>query len=474
MIRFSKPGSLLAALAGIATMLAGSAALADDAPGGRVTYAEHVAPIINSSCVNCHRPGQIGPMSLLEYKDVRPWAKSIKQVVADRTMPPWHADPAYGEFHNERRLTDAQIQTLSAWVDQGAQPGNLELAPKPEIDTSTIWAIGEPDRVFEMAEYAVPDDVEDQYMHFLIPAAYEEDKDIIAMEIRAGAPEMVHHVLVFALPPGMGENSVFEDGGTALRSDFITGWAPGTDPLTYKDTYAKRLKKGHNLLFQVHYHKVPGPGTGAIDKSQLAVRFADELVPNPTMTAWVMNLELAIPPNEANYVSTSQFEFKSDGLILGYTPHMHLRGREATFLAIYPDGTEEKLLYVPNYDFNWQTFYGLKEPKFIPKGTLVKSIQRYDNSADNPFNPDPTQTVYFSEATTDEMHIGFMEYAYTDKSVIAQKFGFPEGFNMYEFQQRERARYSERHAERRAAQEAFEKQQQSSAASAEPATAGGL
>lgn len=475
MTNFSKRAGRLAALAGFAGLLAGVPATADDAPGGVVTYAEQVAPIINNNCVTCHRPGQIGPMSLLDYKDVRPWAKSIKQVVTGRTMPPWHADAKHhGQFANERTLSDEQIHTIAAWVDQGAKPGNLAVAPKPDIDTSTVWSIGVPDQVFEMPEYAVPDEVEDQYMHFLIPAGFEEDRDIVSMEIRAGAPEVVHHVLVFALPPGMGENSVFEDGGTALRSDFITGWAPGTDPLTYKDGYAKRLKKGHNLLFQVHYHKTPGPGTGAVDKSQLAVKFADELSPNPTMTAWIMDLELKIPPGAENYVSTSQFEFKSDGHILGYTPHMHLRGREATYTAYYPDGTEEVLLHVPSYDFNWQTFYSLKEPKFIPKGTIVKSVARYDNSANNPFNPDPTQTVYFSEATTDEMHIGFMEYAYTDKAVIAQKFGFPEGFNMYEFQQRERARYAERDAQHRAAQEAFHKQQQSSAQPAGVATAGGL
>lgn len=461
--------SRLAALVGVSALLAGGPALADDAPGGPVTYAEHVAPIVNENCVNCHRPGQIGPMSMLNYQDVRPWAKSIKQVVTERTMPPWHADAAHnGEFLNERYLSEDEIRTIAAWVDQGARAGNLAAAPEPQIDTSTVWAIGEPDHIFSMPEYRVPDDVEDQYMHFLIPAGFAEDRDIIEMEIRAGATDIVHHVLVFALPPNMGEESIFDDAGTALRSDFITGWAPGTDPLTYREGYAKRLKAGYNLLFQLHYHKEPGPGTGGVDQSQLAVKFADELQENPTMTAWIMDLELKIPPGDPNYVSTSQFEFKADGEILGYTPHMHLRGQAAKYVAYYPDGTEETLLLVPRYDFNWQTFYTLKEPKRIPKGTIVKSFARYDNSANNPANPDPTQTVYFSEATTDEMHIGFMEYAYDDKSVIPQKFGFPEGFNMYEFQQRERARYQERLEERRKAQEAFEAQQ------AAQTTAGGL
>lgn len=467
-------------MAGVAAMFAAAPAAADDAPGGKVTYAEHVAPIMNTSCVVCHRPGQIGPMSLLSYQDARPWAKSIKQAVAGRTMPPWHADPAYGHFRNERTLTEDQIRTISAWVDQGAQAGDLSKVPPVPIDTSAEWIIGQPDQVFEMPEYEVADDVEDLYMHFLVPANFAEDKDIVSMEIKAGAQEMVHHVLIFALPASMGEASVFDDPRTATRSDFITGWAPGTDPLVYKEGFAKRLKKGNNLLFQVHYHKTPGPGTGGVDKSRFAVKYAPEPVANPTMTAWIMDLELRIPPGEANYTSTSQFQFKTDGRILGYTPHMHLRGKEYTFEAHYPDGKVETLLHVPRYDFNWQTFYSYAEEKFMPKGTIIKAIAKFDNSANNPNNPDPAQTVTFSEKTTDEMHIGFMEYAYDDKKVIAQKYGFPEGFNMQAFRQREQARIAAQDAEHRQAMQEFKEKQHNEQApsfvpadAAAPATAGG-
>lgn len=410
-----------------------------------ITYAKDVAPIINAECVSCHRPGQIGPMSLTNYQDVRPWAKSIRNTVVDRSMPPWHADPAYGDFSNERRLTEDQIQTIAAWVDAGSRSGDLSTAPEPDIDTSVVWAIGQPDQVFTMEPHEVADEIEDRYEHFLIPAGFEEDKDIVAVEIRAGDPGMVHHVLVFAMPPGMGGASVFEDAGTALSAEFITGWAPGTDPLRYREGYAKRLKAGHNLLFQVHYHKEPGPGTGGIDQSSLAVKFADSPVSDPTKTAWIMDLELEIPPGEANYESVSLFEFKTDGHILGYAPHMHLRGKNYRFEALYPDGKVETLLDVPRYDFNWQTFYTLSTEKFMPAGTKIRATARFDNSADNPANPDPSQTVYFSEKTTDEMHIGFMEYAYVDKMVKAQKFGFPEGFNLFEFQQRQRERYGDGH-----------------------------
>jgi hypothetical protein len=334
--------------------------------------------------------------------------------------------------------------------------------PELPIDTSVEWAIGEPDQIFEMPEYHVADDVEDLYMHFMVPANFAEDRDIVAMEIKAGATDMVHHVLIFSLPASMGEASVFDDPGTALRSDFITGWAPGTDPLLYKEGFAKRLKAGNNLLFQVHYHKTPGPGTGGIDKSRFAVKYAPEPVENPTMTAWIMDLELRIPPGEPEYTSVSQFEFKTDGRILGYTPHMHLRGKTYTFEAVYPDGSVETLLHVPQYDFNWQTFYSYAEEKFIPKGTVIRATAVYDNSAGNTNNPDPTQTVYFSEKTTDEMHIGFMEYAYDDKKVIAQKYGFPEGFNMYEFQQRERARFQDRMQRQKQAVEEFKARQEPS------------
>lgn len=467
--------AVMAALTGLATAFSPGAANADDTAGGRVTYAEDVAPILNNNCVTCHRPGQIAPMSLLSFQDARPWAKSIRTAVSDKTMPPWHADPAYGHFLNARMLTDAQIRTIEEWVDQGAQPGDLSKAPEPTIDTSTEWAIGTPDQIFEMPKYEVADDVEDLYMHFLVPADFPEDRDITEMEIHAGNPALVHHVLVFALPASMGAKSIFEDPNTAMRSDFITGWAPGTDPLKYGPGYAKRLKAHNNLLFQLHFHKTPGPGTGGWDQSKLAVKFADKPVENPTMTAWIMNLELLIPPGDPNYVSTSQFEFKSDGYILGYTPHMHLRGKEASYTAYYPDGKQEILLHVPRYDFNWQTFYTLAEPKFVPKGTIVKSVQRYDNSANNPANPDPTQEVHFSEATTDEMHIGFMEYAYVDKNVIAQKYGFPEGFNIYEFRQKNQARYEARAQQEREAMKAFQEKQQQSGQAPEfvPADAAG-
>ena len=412
-------------------------AVADDAATlSNVTYAKDIAPILNENCSTCHRPQQVAPMSLLNYRQVRPWAKSIKTSVVEGTMPPWHANPEYGDFKGARVLTKEEIGKIVAWVDQGARGGDLSKAPaEPTFDDET-WRIGKPDALFSMVEpFQVADDVVDQYEHFIIPAANPEDRDIAAMEIRAGAKEVVHHVLVYAIPSTVGNANIFEDPTTAIQAKFITGWAPGTDPLVYQGGYGKRIPANHDLIFQLHYHKEAGPGTGAVDQSTLAVKFSEKPVERPATTAWIMDPLIQIPPHEANYESISMFKFANDGHILNMVPHMHLRGKDFKYVATYPDGTEETLLDVPGYDFNWQTVYEYNEPKLVPKGTVVRAIAHFDNSADNPYNPDPTQTVIFNEATTDEMMIGFMEYAYVDQSVPQMKWGFPENFDYGKMQQ---------------------------------------
>lgn len=424
-------------LTGLLAWTAPQEAAADDAATlSNVTYAKDIAPILNENCSTCHRPEQVAPMSLLNYQQVRPWAKSIKKAVVEGTMPPWHASPDYGEFKGARVLSSEDIGKIVAWVDQGARGGDLSQAPpEPQFDDVT-WRIGKPDALFTMTEpFHVSDDVVDRYEHFVIPASHPEDRDIVAMEIRAGAAEVVHHVLVYAIPNSVDNPNIFEDPTTAIQAKFITGWAPGTDPLFYSDDYGKRLPANHDLIFQLHYHKEAGPGTGATDQSTFAVKFADEPVERPATTAWIMDPLIQIPPHDPNYESISQFTFKNDGHILNMVPHMHLRGKDFRFVALYPDGKEEILLDVPRYDFNWQTVYENQEPKFVPKGTVIRAIAHFDNSADNPYNPDPTQTVIFNEATTDEMMIGFMEYAYVDKSVPQTKWGFPENFDYAKMQQ---------------------------------------
>ncbi|MBI1785721.1 alkyl hydroperoxide reductase [Candidatus Sumerlaeota bacterium] len=401
----------------------------DDAAKNPVNYAKDIAPILNQRCVVCHRPGQIGPMSLLSYEEARPWAKSIKKAVSSRTMPPWGADPGYGKFSNDCRLSDHDLEVVSAWVDQGAPAGDLSQAPeKPKFDDDR-FIFGKPDQIFQMEPYKVGDDVDDHYEHVIVQNTNAEDKWISAAEIRPGASKMVHHVLIFLVPKDKTVTSLFEDPTVFLNSTFLTGWGPGTNPVVYPAGYGKVLPATHNILFQIHYHKETGPGTGGTDQSALAFRYADQPIKNPTTTAWVMDPTIRIPAGDGNYQSVSTFKFVDDGRILGLVPHMHLRGKDFKFEAFYPDGSTETLLWVPKFDFNWQIAYTLAEPKAIPKGTVVKATAHWDNSPQNPNNPDPKADVYFGEATTDEMMIGFMEYTYDNRKNSQGKFGLPEGMN---------------------------------------------
>jgi len=418
----------IASTAAILAMAATVVRADDNAPAAdQVTFAKDIAPLLYANCADCHRPGQIAPMSFMTYDEVRPWAKSIKKSVADRTMPPWHADPTYGHFENDMSMSEEEVAKFVKWVDQGAPAGDLASAPPQPTFEDATYRFGKPDEIFIMDAFQVPDDIVDHYEHIIIENKNTVDRNIIATEIRSGAASMVHHVLVFLVPKGMEVTSLFEDPKVFMNSTFLTGWGPGTNPLTYPEGYGKVLPADKNLMFQVHYHKEAGPGTGAADRSSMAVKYSDEPVKNPTTTAWVMDPTIAIPPNNDNYESVSIFKFMDDGHILGLVPHMHLRGKDFSFTATYPDGSTETLLSVPRYDFNWQIAYTYEKPKEIPKGTVIRAIAHYNNSTSNPANPDPDSTIYFGEATTDEMMIGFMEYSYVTRKNSQAKFGLPEG-----------------------------------------------
>ncbi len=422
-----KSRNLITGALGVSAMIAlPVTSWADDAPSAQVTYAKDVAPIMYSRCTECHRQGQIGPMSLLNFEETRPWAKSIKKTVAAKTMPPWFADPQYGHFKNDANLTEAEIKTIVSWVDQGAPSGDLSKAPPQPTYAEGGYGIGVPDEVFKMAPYTVSDDLEDHYEHVIVENPNTEDKWISSTEIRPGNKTMVHHVLVFLIPKGKQVRNLFEDPSVFMSMNFVTGWAPGTNALNYPESYGKLLPANSNVLLQIHYHKTPGPGTGGVDQSEFAVKYAKTPVTNPTTTAWVMDPTIRIPAGEPRYESISSFKFVDSGKILGLVPHMHLRGTDFMFEAEYPDGSKEILLSVPKWDFNWQIAYTMAEPKVMPKGTVVRAIAHWDNSAANPNNPDPNQDVYFGEATTEEMMIGFMEYSYDNYKKQQGKFGLPE------------------------------------------------
>ena len=361
---------------------------------GNVTFAKDVAAIFNNNCVGCHRPGEIAPMSLLSYKDARPWAKSIKEKVATGVMPPWHADPHYGTFENDRRLSQKDIDTIVAWVDQGAKEGNpKDLPPAPQFADG--WNIGKPDAVFYLPqEYTVPASGVVDYKYFKVPTNFKQDMYIQAAEIRPGVRSVVHHIIVFA-----------QSAKEPQR--LIVGYAPGEQPAVIGKGLARKIPAGADLVFQVHY--TPN-GAETRDKSYVGFVFAKEPPKAELMTRPIMNARFAIPPGDPNYRVESTYTFTQDSHVHSLMPHMHLRGKDFEFRAVFPDGTSKVLLSVPKYDFAWQTYYVLKEPLAAPKGTRIDCLAHFDNSDKNKFNPDPKKEVRWGDQTWEEMMIGWMSY----------------------------------------------------------------
>src|SRR5215471_25831 len=425
----------------------------------RVTFTKDVAPIFYSNCVQCHKPGDIAPMSLLSYKDSRPWARSIREMVASRQMPPWHADPRYGRFANDKQLSLREIDTVVAWVDQGAAEGDpKDLPPVPAFVEG--WEIGTPDVILSMSEpYQVPTGGPDQYVYFTIPTNFKEDKWIAAAEIHQGNKAVVHHVMAFVQPPaiamlarmaggggsGDGDSGVpsmyYKDGtlsrvrmdariiddgcgdsnggssfgavgaGKGTGMSLLSAYAPGKDVEVSAPGQARRIPAGSNIVFQVHYSNFRGAMTRPeTAQSSIGLIFAKEPPAKMAVALGITNDYFKIPPGEPNHEVTACYTFDRDVQVIEYMPHMHLRGKDMRYEAIYPDGRRETLLWVPQYNFNWQTIYKLKAPLALPKGTRVVITAHFDNSERNKYNPDPAKAVRWGDPTYDEMMIGWMGY----------------------------------------------------------------
>ncbi len=418
----SKTTQTILALAAllIATAGPGLASSSTDKNGDAPTYYKEVLPILQNSCQDCHRPdganlgGMVAPMAFTSYADTRPWAKAIAKQVDQGTMPPWHASPnQHGVFVNERVLEQSEIDTLVAWAKAGAPAGDAADAPPArEWPDTGGWIIGKPDLEIVMGDkYFVEDDVEDIYVNFMTPITEDmlsEPRWVKAVEFKPGSP-VVHHIVA---PP-------------------LGGIAPGNQPTIYNDGYGTLLKPGDTVRWSMHYHKEPGPDTGVWDQSKVGLQFYPKgyTPEHPVVVDPLAKMDFVIPPGEADVSYTVSTKFERDSLLLSLLPHMHLRGKSAHYLAKYPDGTEEVLLEVPKYDFNWQTSYDYPEDaaKKIPAGTEVVFTATWDNSENNPFNPDPTKEVRFGEPTTDEMMFGFLTYADAEPGYIPESGGWLGG-----------------------------------------------
>jgi hypothetical protein len=439
--------------AALVSTLAVSAVLAGHAQDTRVppaqnapTFSKDVAPILYSKCVSCHRPGEVAPMSLITYQDARPWARAIRDKVITREMPPWFADPSHGTFRNDRSLTPAQIDTIVRWADAGARQGDsAQLPALPALAAG--WQIGKPDAVFEMpADFHIPADGTVDYQYFEVPTNFTEDRWIRAGEVRAGNPEHVHHIIVSVIEPqGNARPNVMSvkaiaDGNAARAPRTLTdaqraqlatasrranavslvNWAVGEDAPVFPAGLAKRIPAGSTLQFQVHYTT---NGAAATDRSKIGLIFSKEPPKNEIRTALIANAQFAIPAGAANHQIEAEATFTDNVKVWTMHPHMHLRGKDMTYTAIYPDGRQEVVLHVPKYDFGWQTDYWLAQPLSLPKGSKLHVTAHFDNSPANRFNPDPSTTVRWGDQTWEEMMIGYITYTVDNGSVATVALG---------------------------------------------------
>jgi peroxiredoxin len=371
----------------------------------KLTYASHIARIVQENCVKCHRLGQIGPFPLTSYEKVTGWSAMIHSVVAEGRMPPWNADAEFdGKFTNQRKLSKKEKRRLLTWIENGMPRGNPKKDPPPK-KWPKQWRIGKPNAIFTMKEsFLVPKDGVVDYQYFEIQTNYPEDKWITAMEARPGAPEVVHHVLAFIVDPKSGRVNRDRLG---LEDGYLCATVPGDTPSIFPKGCAKRLPAGAKIVLQVHYTT---NGKAQRDRSKVGLIFAREPITREVRTRGIYNFDFTIPAGDANYEVRSEFTSNEDIEILALFPHMHTRGKSWTYLAHTPDGQTDKLLSVKNYDFNWQESYVCREPIPVAKGTRIECVAHFDNSEGNFENPDATKPVQWGEQTWEEMMIGYIDY----------------------------------------------------------------
>jgi hypothetical protein len=389
---------------------------------GDPTFYRDVLPILQESCQTCHRGvgantgGMVAPMSLMTYDETRPWAKSIAKAVAAREMPPWFATEATrGQFHDERVLTPEQIDTITRWASTGAAAGDAADAPPVKHfvqDENAGWSFRQPDLVVPMPEpYFVADDVEDLNINFQTVLTEEQlpaDTWFQGLEFRVGGRQ-VHHMCASAFAPG--ETESFQVG--ELGRNGLGCIALGAGPTFLPEGFAQLLKKGSRIRFSMHYHKEPGPGTGFTDRSELGFYFARGPVKHQTVYDAIGNVSFEIPPGNQRWRVGSAQVFPEDTYLLALWPHAHLRAVAARYELRTPDGKTELLLDVPHYDQEWQVVYRYLEPKRIPAGSRLEVSLWYENSPQRGSERgfDPQQATTFGPATTDEMMIGFLNWA---------------------------------------------------------------
>jgi len=374
----------------------------------RISYSERIAPLLVARCVSCHRPGGVGPWAMTSYEMVRGFAPMIREVVRTKRMPPWHADPHYGSFVGDRSLTVDEARTLVHWIEAAAPRGTGPDPLRSQDKTWSEWSLGKPDLILEVPAFQVPATgvVEYQYPRAANPLG--RDVWIRAVEIIPGDRAVVHHVLAGIDDPANGSQR-------AIRGQIgeLGGYAPGKNAMRYPEGTGILLRKEASFRYQMHY--TPN-GKVTTDVTRVGYYFTEHAPKHPLRMTMLMDTALSIPANTKAHTEALDHIFERDVVLYSLMPHAHLRGRAAKFTAHYPDGRVEVLLAVPKYDFSWQTTYALTSPKALPAGTRLVFEMTWDNSAQNPANPDPDRVVGWGEQTWEEMNVGWLRYRYADEA----------------------------------------------------------
>jgi hypothetical protein len=410
-------------LLGSAGSSSSSGTLVARVAASRPTFYKDVLPILQDHCQSCHREGEIAPMPLVTYQQTQSWAAAIKQAVQSKQMPPWFADPRYGRFSNDPSLTTEQIALIAAWVDAGAPSGSPKDAPVPH-HWAEGWNIPQPDRVVQMPKAVsllASGDVE--YTYEIVPTGFTEDKWVQMSEIRPSSREHVHHAVVYIRPPNSTwlrkapvgvpfTPSSFSDAeeraeAHATTSDMLLVYAPGSEPDRWPDGMAKFIPAGSDLVFQMHYTT---NGHAASDQTSVGLVFAKQPPLQRVLTLQLTNHTFVIPPRDDDYRVEVSGTLPNDATLLSFFPHMHLRGKRFEYNIVHADGNVETLLRV-NYHFHWQMSYRLAQPRFLKAGTRLQAVAGYDNSENNPHNPDPNKAVIWGGQTYEEMMVGFFDVA---------------------------------------------------------------
>lgn len=402
---------------------------------GSPTFYQDVLPILQQRCQVCHRPGEIAPFPLVTYTETKGWAKLLRGSVESGKMPPWFADSCCGKFSNDAALAPAQIQTIANWVASGSPAGDPRRAP-PDPHWSQGWNIAPPDLVLQMpVPVNIPEQGDVEYTYEIVPTNFAEGKWVQMAEMRPSARDHVHHAVVYVRPP----NSAWLRGAPVgvpftasslhdphlmheahfTTSDLLLVYAPGSSPENFPKGMAKYIPAHSDLIFQMHYTT---NGHGARDQTSVGMVFASQTPDQRVLTLQLANERdmIPIPPNTDNYRVEIHGTLPHDALLLSFFPHMHLRGKKFEYNIVHGDGSRETLLRV-HYDFYWQLSYILAQPRFLRQGTELEAVAWYDNSKNNPHNPDPDSPVQWGDQTYNEMMVGFFDVA-VPASMDKQRF----------------------------------------------------